>query len=40
VSEAVATQKLAIENTPPGDMLDEMKDTLKKYESGGSPKSK
>ncbi|MBM4100753.1 MAG: TlpA family protein disulfide reductase [Phycisphaerae bacterium] len=38
VSEAVATQKLAIENTPPGDMLDEMKDTLKKYESGGSPK--
>lgn len=40
VSEAVATQKLAIENTPPGEMLNEMKATLKKYENGGSPKSK
>jgi len=40
VAEAVATQKRAMANTPPGDMLDEMKVTLQKYENGGSSKSK
>lgn len=39
VSEAIATQKLAIEKTQPGPMLDEMKETLKRYEKGGSSKS-
>ncbi len=33
-AQAVATQKLAIEKTPAGEMLDEMKETLKQYESG------
>ena len=32
-SQAIATQKVAIEKTPAGDMLDEMKETLKTYES-------
>ncbi len=40
VSDAVATQKLAIENTPAGDMLTEMKETLTRYESGSKPASK
>ncbi len=34
VKQAVATEKIAIEKTPSGQMLDEMKETLKKYESG------
>lgn len=33
-AQAIATQKLAIEKTPAGEMLDEMKETLKTYESG------
>ncbi len=33
-TQAITTQKLAIEKTPAGDMLDEMKETLKQYESG------
>jgi hypothetical protein len=40
VSDAVATQKLAIENTPAGDTLTEMKETLTRYESGSKPASK
>jgi len=36
--QAVATQKLAIENTPEGTMLDEMKETLKTYEAGAPAK--
>ncbi len=33
-AQAIATQKLAIEKTPAGEMLDEMKETLKTYQSG------
>jgi len=36
--QAVETQKLAIANTPEGQMLDEMKETLKKYEQGAPAK--
>lgn len=36
--QAVATQKMAIAITPAGNMLDEMKETLTKYESGAPAK--
>jgi len=35
--QAIATQTIAIEKTPAGPMLDEMKETQKKYESSAPP---